>query len=52
MHHADVRNTNLSGANLVGIVGISIEQLIQARSLAGAKLPDGSVQPGEVKDTD
>ena len=39
MHHADVRNTNLSGANLVGIIGISIEQLIQARSLAGANSP-------------
>ncbi len=52
MQHADVRNTNLSGADLEGVVGISIEQLIQSRSLAGTRLPDGSVQPGEVNDTD
>jgi ABC-2 type transport system permease protein len=52
MHQADVRNANLSGADLAGVVGISVEQLIQARSLAGTTLPDGSVQPGVVKDTD
>jgi ABC-2 type transport system permease protein len=51
MHNADVSNANLAGADLVGVIGMSIEQLIQARSLAGARLPDGSVQPGEEKDS-
>jgi ABC-2 type transport system permease protein len=52
MHYASMINANLAGADLSGVVGVSIEQLLHAHSLAGARLPDGSVQPGEVKDTD
>jgi ABC-2 type transport system permease protein len=52
MHNAEVSNANLAGADMTGAVGKNIEQLLSARSLAGARLPDGSIQPGEVKDTD
>ena len=52
LHNADLRNANLAGADLEGTIGKSIEQLLQAHSLAGARLPDGSVQPGKVQDTD
>ena len=52
MHNANVDNANLSGADMAGAIGKSVEQLIQARSLAGARLPDGSVQPGVEKDSD
>ena len=52
LHNADIRNANLAGADLLGDVGKSVEELLQARSLAGTRLPDGSVQPGEVRDTD
>ncbi|HEY4033385.1 MAG TPA: ABC transporter permease [Ktedonobacteraceae bacterium] len=52
MHNVRVNNVNLARADLSGVVGVSIEQLIHAHSLAGTRLPDGSVQPGEVKDTD
>lgn len=52
IHNAEIRDANLTGADLAGAIGKSIEQLLQARSLAGARLPDGSVQPGEVQDTD
>jgi ABC-2 type transport system permease protein len=52
LQNADISNANLAGADLAGAVGKSIEQLLPARSLAGARLPDGSVQPGEVHDTD
>ncbi|HYA99109.1 MAG TPA: ABC transporter permease [Ktedonobacteraceae bacterium] len=45
MHNVDVSGANLAGANLMGVTGISLEQLIQARSLAGTTLPNGSVQP-------
>ena len=52
LHNADISNANLAGADLAGVLGKSVEQLLPARSLAGARLPDGSVQPGEVHDTD
>jgi uncharacterized protein YjbI with pentapeptide repeats/ABC-type transport system involved in multi-copper enzyme maturation permease subunit len=52
LQNADISNANLAGADLAGSIGKSIEQLLPARSLAGARLPDGSVQPGEVHDTD
>ena len=52
MHNAALNNTNLARADMLGIIGKSVEQLLPARSLAGTRLPDGSVQPGEVQDTD
>ena len=45
LSNADVSNANLAGADLMGITGISLEQLIKAKSLAGTTLPDGSEQP-------
>jgi ABC-2 type transport system permease protein len=50
LQNVDIRNANLAGADLAGAIGKSIEQFLPARSLAGARLPDGSVQPGEVHD--
>jgi ABC-2 type transport system permease protein len=50
--NADINNANLAGADLAGSLGKSSKQLLPARSLAGARLPDGSVQPGEVHDTE
>ena len=50
--NADINNADLAGADLAGSIGKSSEQLLPARSLAGARLPDGSVQPGEVHDTE
>jgi ABC-2 type transport system permease protein len=52
MHNDNIANANLASADLAGVIGKNVEQLLQARSLAGARLPDGSVQPGEVHDTD
>jgi len=52
MRNADISEANLAGADLAGVVGKNTEQLLPAHSLAGARLPDGSVQPGEVQDTD
>jgi uncharacterized protein YjbI with pentapeptide repeats len=46
LRNVDISNANLAGANLAGVTGISIDQLGKASSLAGATLPDGSVQPG------
>ncbi len=42
----DLYNTDLSEANLVQVVGITVEELEkQARSLKGATMPDGSIHP-------
>lgn len=52
MHRTDIANANLKGADLLGSVGVSNQELLQAYSLAGTRLPDGSIQPGEQLDTD
>jgi hypothetical protein len=52
MHDVVVQNANLAGADMVGVVGITVPQLLQAHSLAGTRLPDGSVQPGVPVDND
>lgn len=52
MHNAEISNANLAGVDMTGAIGKTIEQLLPAHSLAGARLPNGSVQPGEVQDTD
>ncbi len=52
LHSADISNANLAGADLTGAVGTNNAQLGKARSLAGTKLPDGSVLPGQDTDVD
>jgi hypothetical protein len=52
MHNVAVQNANLAGADMVGVIGITVPQLLQAHSLAGTRLPDGSVQPGVPVDND
>lgn len=42
MHTVNLSGANLAGANLKGVVGLSNDQLAQAKSLTGATLPDGS----------
>lgn len=44
LHSANLRGTELSGANLQG-AKITSGQLVQARSLKGAIMPDGSKHP-------
>jgi ABC-2 type transport system permease protein len=52
LSNVDISTANLAGANLAGVTGISIDQLGRVRSLAGATLPDGSVQPGDDEDSE
>ncbi|MEZ4736236.1 MAG: pentapeptide repeat-containing protein [Caldilineaceae bacterium] len=51
LRRADLRGVSLAGADLSGadLTGAQVteEQLGQAKSLAGATLPDGTVQVGE-----
>lgn len=39
---ANVKNTNLVGANLSSATGVTEEQLAQTKSLAGTTMPDGA----------
>jgi uncharacterized protein YjbI with pentapeptide repeats len=43
MCKADLSGANLSGADLSGAKDVTDEQLLQARSLKGATMPDGSI---------
>jgi hypothetical protein len=43
MHNSNLTGANLAGANLRDVTGLTSGQLSQARSLAGATMPDGSV---------
>lgn len=43
MHNANLAGADLAGANLRDAVGLNEGQLAQAKSLAGATMPDGSV---------
>ena len=52
MHNITILNANLAGADLAGVIGIDTQQLLHAYSLAGTRLPDGSVQPGNQPDKD
>jgi ABC-2 type transport system permease protein len=52
MHNITILNANLAGADLAGVIGIDMQQLLHASSLAGTRLPDGSVQPGNQPDKD
>jgi uncharacterized protein YjbI with pentapeptide repeats len=45
LSRADLREADLTSANLRGAIGTTPEQLKQAKTLQGATMPDGSIQP-------
>jgi uncharacterized protein YjbI with pentapeptide repeats len=45
LHNVSLAGANLAGANLKDAVGLTADQISQARTLKGATMPDGSVHP-------
>jgi uncharacterized protein YjbI with pentapeptide repeats len=45
LHNVNLAGANLAGANLKDAIGLTINQLSQVKTLAGATMPDGSVHP-------
>ena len=50
LKEADLSGANLSGANLTWARGVTVGQLIEARSLKGATMPDGQEYEDWIKD--